>query len=757
MGEHGRRVRRPAALALPLAAALLLLLPSVPVAWATGQAPASASASADANASASVGVVDAGVDGDDGSPASAPPRPVAVSSPYVSVVRARPPRDIAGEDSSAASSVVLPAEDVRAGADLGALLTDVPGVNLTRRGGVGSFSTLSLRGSNPDEVRVYIDGVPINQAAGGAVDLSTLPIGDVERVEVYRGATPIAFGESALGGVVAISTRAPEKDGLTGQVAVGSFGTRVGDATGSLVAGPLRLYLGGHAIAATGDYPVEVVSGVPSPDRRQNNDLTQLDGTLRATLTLPGRRELRLGFLGFARDQGLPAEEIFRSLAARARTTRAILHAGYESRSDLGPSGRLRAVAFASSSRDRFSDPLAEIVGVPTRTDDLTRSLGFSVTGDKFVGGHLRLAGLIEARVETYRPRNDADPAMPAGYPANREVGTVGLEVDEWVAPADLHVIPSGRLEAARDVRSGRDETFGTNLPDTPATTRSWPVLRLGLLRPLGPDWALRASAGHYQRIPSFLELYGYDRGFIGNPTLRPERGTNLDVGFTLRHHGEAADEAEVNWSGAVFAARADDLISWETYSYRTRAENVSRARIMGGESELRARLGRLATTVQATLTDALDEGTLASRAGRQIAHHPRYQGYLRVEWRQPLPRAGATLTGYADADGTAGNYWTTSAYGALPPRLIGGLGVVVELPRWASRFGLSAYNLLDARVHDFPGYPLPGRSYLLTFAMDSTMRARAVPAEALPSTVPDPSSHPTVSNSSNAPQEIVP
>jgi vitamin B12 transporter len=752
MGGRGRRVHRSTRVALRLAT--LLLLPSVPASWAAGPAPASTSTSASSNANASgasVDVVDAGVD--PGPPNGPPARPVAVSSSYVSVVRARPPRDTAGEDSSAASSVVLPADDVRAGADLGALLTDVPGVNLTRRGGVGSFSTLSLRGSNPDEVRVYIDGVPINQAAGGAVDLSTLPIGDVERIEVYRGATPIAFGESALGGVVAISTRAPENDGLTGQLAVGSFGTRVGDATASLVAGPLRLYLGGHAIAATGDYPVEVVSGVPSPDSRQNNDLTQLDGTLRATLTLPGRRELRLGFLGFARDQGLPAEEIFRSLAARARTTRAILHAGYESRSDLGPSGRLRAVAFASSSRDRFSDPLAEIVGVPTRTDDLTRSLGFSVTGDKFVGGHLRLAGLIEARVETYRPRNDADPAMPAGYPANREVGTVGLEVDEWIAPADLHVIPSGRREAAPAGRSGRDETFGTNLPDMPATTRSWPVLRLGLLRPLGPDWALRASAGHYQRIPSFLELYGYDRGFIGNPMLRPERGTNLDVGFTLRHHGDAA---ELNWSGAVFAARADDLISWETYSYRTRAENVSRARILGGESELRARLGRLATTVQATLTDAVDEGTLASRAGRQIAHHPRYQGYLRVEWRQPLPRAGATLTGYADADGTAGNFWTTSAYGALPPRLIGGLGVVVELPRWASRIGLSAYNLLDARVHDFPGYPLPGRSYLLTFGMDSTMRALTGPAEAVPSTAADPSPHPTASNPSNA-QEIVP
>jgi len=648
-----------------------------------------------------------------GAPVAARP-----SSPYSSVVRAAASRSAPAEDLTASASVVRPGDGPRVGADLATLLTDVPGANLTRRGGLGSFATLSLRGSNPDEVRVYIDGVPINQAAGGAVDLSTLPIGDVERIEVYRGATPIAFGESALGGVVSISTRAPAADGLTGQAGLGSFGTRFGDVTASWVAGPLRLYAGGHAIVAAGDYPVEpVASTVPSPGSRQNNDLTQLDGTLRAVLALPGRRELRLGFLGFTRDQGLPAEEMYRSVAARAQSTRTVLHAGYESRSDLGASSRLRAVVFASSTRDRFLDPLAEIGGVPAATNDVTRSLGFSATAHKFVGEDARLATVLEGRVETYRPRNDASPGMPAGYPADREVGTVGLELDLRVAPLDLHVIPSGRLEAARDVRSGRDETFGTDLPTSAPVARAWPVLRFGLLRRIGSDLVVRASAGRYQRIPSFLELYGYNRGFVGNAGLRPERGLNLDAGFALCR---ALASGELSLSGALFGARAEDLISWETYSYRTRAENVSEARVLGAEGEVRARAGRLETTGQITLTDARDEGELASRRGRQLAHHPRYRGYLRVSWRQPLRLAGGPAVSlYADADGTAGNSWTTSAYGALPPRLLGGAGLAVELPRWSSRIAASVYNLLDARAHDFPGYPLPGRSYIVTVAMN--------------------------------------
>ena len=124
------------------------------------------------------------------------------------VVRARPePAETPREDRAAAASVVIPGNDPRTLDDLGSLLLEVPGVTVVRTGSIGTYSTLALRGANPDEVRIYLDGVPLNIAAGGAVDVSTLPLGDVERVEVYRGTTPLAFGESALGGIVSITTR----------------------------------------------------------------------------------------------------------------------------------------------------------------------------------------------------------------------------------------------------------------------------------------------------------------------------------------------------------------------------------------------------------------------------------------------------------------------------------------------------------------------------------------------------------------------
>jgi len=627
------------------------------------------------------------------------------------VVAPLPPAATPREDQTSAASVLVPSQSPRATDDLGTLLLEVPGANVTRTGGLGAFSTVSLRGSNPDEVRIFVDGVPLNQAVGGAVDLSTLPLGDVERVEVYRGSAPIAFGESALGGVVAISTRTPGTAEASARAGVGSFQTTTGDVSGGGTLGRLRLYAGLHGLRARNDYPTtaSTIAGAYAPGERENDDLSQVDGVARAALSLPGRRELRAGLIGVWRDQGLAALAVYRATAARAETTRLLAHVDYESRDDLGPSSRLRASLFASEVWDDFSDPLHEIVGVPTETRDRTRALGARVTADRSLGERLRLTLLGEGRVETFLPRNELDTAMPVGYAADRASGIAGLELDARSSRLDLDVLPSARLEATRDVRTGRDN-FGANLAPSPATTRALPVLRLGLLRPLGAAVSLRGNVGYYARVPSFLELYGYTRGVLGNPTLVPERGFNADLGVAARRDGAAGSVAA---SATAFGARVEDLIVWEIYGSQSRAENVATARVWGVELELRARRGRLGVTTQATFTDARDEGPVAADHDRQLPNHPRYHGYGRVEWRQPLGGGGFVAVGYVDADGAAGDFWTSSE--PLPARLLVGAGAALERPSLGLRLVASALDVGDSRVQDVPGYPLPGRSFFAT------------------------------------------
>jgi outer membrane cobalamin receptor len=683
--------------------------PPVEAAETTGLVPPAAPAEA---AGASAPLVERPVERPVEPPAEPP-----VSRTVVSTRRA--PAGAALEDLTATASVVVPADSRRAVDDLGTLLLEVPGANLTRRGGLGSLTTLSLRGSNPEEVRFYVDGVPLNQAVGGAVDLSTLPLGDVERIEVYRGSSPIVFGQSALGGVVSISTHTPGAARASLRAGAGSFSTVFGDASVGGQLGPVRLYAGVHTLRAAGDYPQEAanVVGGYQPATRENNGLIQWDGVFRATLPLPGRRELRAGFLAVARDQGRPVEDNFQSKEARLMATRAVAHLAYESRDDVGDGGRLRALVYAGAARGLFSDPLAKTTSAPIAIDDLSRSLGATVNVEKALGGWARLVAMAEGRGEDYQPRNGSDPLVQMGHPARRQSATGGLELTVPWRPTGIDVVPSGRVELFRDTR-----TDGQSGAVASQTERALPIYRLGLARAFGPGqpgpWRARATAnvGRYARIPSFVELFGYNRDVVGNPQLLPERGWNADVGASLTR--ASSPERSLLASVTLFGATVEDLIAWRTYSYQTRAENVSRARIWGVETELRGRFGRFGTVAQATLTDARDRSDVAASRGRQIAHHPRYRGYGRADWRQP---AGAFVwSAYADAEAVAGVYKTATVHGGLPARLLVGAGLGAEHVSSGVRLVASAANLTDSRVEDFPGYPLPGRSIFVSLGWSS-------------------------------------
>jgi vitamin B12 transporter len=654
----------------------------------------------------------AGEGGDAGAPAGV----------YRSVVSAeQAPEGMARADRTAAASVVRPADSPRAFDDLGTLMLEMPGVNVTRRGGLGSITTLSLRGSNPEQVRFYLDGVPLNQAVGGAVDLSTLPVGDVERVEIYRGSTPIAFPESALGGVVAIDTRTPGTPAASTRAGGGSFRTMFADATAGGRAGPVRLYAGAHVLSARGDYPHDsppVASGY-QPGNRENNDLLQVDGVARLSLPLPGRRELGGGLILFARDQGVPVKDSFRATTARSSATHVLAYTQYRSRDDLGQSSRLSATLFARLTHARFADPDGRVTGTPVATRDRAASAGVAASAERAMATWARAAVVLEGRLERFLPANDLDPTGPAGYPADRALAVAGGELTALVAPLGLYLVPAARLELSRDVRTGRDPMLlDRQRPPGPPALRAQPVVRLSARRPFAGGLEARANAGRYVRIPSFLELYGYDRGVLGNPDLRPEHGVNADLGLTFTR---AAGGVAVSATATAFGALVDDLVSWEVYSYTTRAENVARARVLGVESELRLRGPQLGLTAQATLTDARDRSQVAARRDRQLAYHPRYHGYARLEWRQPVGRRLAVV-GYVDADAMAGNHDATNAYGGLDSRLLLGAGLAVQQAGGGLRLAAHGADLSDRRAEDFYGYPQPGRTLFVSLSWSAVL-----------------------------------
>jgi len=655
-------------------------------------------------------------------PATAPAEPAPALHPYETVVTApelpaRAPR----EDQAAAATTILPADSPRARDDLADLLVEVPGVIVTRSGSLGSIATLSLRGSNPDEVRVYLDGVPLNLAEGGAVDISTLPLGDVERVEIYRGSTPLAFPESALGGIVSITTRTPGTPRASARAGAGSWATMFADASGGGRLGRFRLYAGAHGLTSGGTFGFANDAGTPlnpgddTSALRLNNDVRQADGVLRAVLVLPGRRTLGLGAVGFARDQGLPGLSQYPARYARFRTMRGVGYLRYESRDDLGGGGRLAGQVFASAEREVLADQFGEIGGSPAWTHDTTRSLGASTHAARPLTSWLGASAIVEARAETFRPVNELS-AMPDALPARRLVAIGGAELDLWWRRLDLDVIPSARLEAERDTATAR--VISTNGAPEAGTeiARALPIVRLALVRPFGSAVSLKGNVGRYARLPTFLELYGNTGRLLGNAALQPERGTNADVALWIDGGG---GRVRASSRTTVFAAHVDDLISWQIGAWQAQAQNVASSRVVGVEQELRLELGRHArVVVQATYTDAVDTGPVAAHDGRQLPLHPRWHGYGRPEI-VGLAARGVTFGAFVDGDFRSADYFDPANIVPSPARFLLGAGVSAAVPRLGMRLLASAQDLNDARVPDMPNWPLPGRSLFVALTWE--------------------------------------
>lgn len=110
------------------------------------------------------------------------------------------------------SASVLTAEHIKAlsAQNLGEALRFLPGISVTR-GTRRNRIRVSIRGFNPRYVKIYLDGVPINPASDEAVDLSTIPLENIERVEVIKGPAPVKYGANAMAGVILITTKSGDK------------------------------------------------------------------------------------------------------------------------------------------------------------------------------------------------------------------------------------------------------------------------------------------------------------------------------------------------------------------------------------------------------------------------------------------------------------------------------------------------------------------------------------------------------------------
>ena len=81
----------------------------------------------------------------------------------------------------------------------------MPG-SYVRIGGSGE-AYIRIRGFRQREIALLIDGIPVSSPYNGQLDLSSIPVNTIDRIELVRGSSSLMYGPNTMGGVINIITK----------------------------------------------------------------------------------------------------------------------------------------------------------------------------------------------------------------------------------------------------------------------------------------------------------------------------------------------------------------------------------------------------------------------------------------------------------------------------------------------------------------------------------------------------------------------
>jgi len=591
------------------------------------------------------------------------------------------------------------------------LLDETVGLQLRSLGGLGQFSSISVRGSSPSQTAVYLDGVPLMRGYFSVVDLSDLSADSLSRIEISRGLPPPERMGAGLGGAIDLHTR--RDDGVELRAGGGSFGTRsallrLGDRDGRLFLGGTVSYLGSEGDFTYRDIGIESVGSDDAVVRRRNNGFDQADTALTASYGAPTGPELLCTQSLMYKTQGIPRPWPPQSEATSLSTAREIF-AARVLRVPLGRA-RLEPAGHLLWQREHFEDPLGEI-GTGEEQDEIGTT--WNTGGELALRaplGTVAISLVPQAAYERYRldDRVQGAATSPSRVMAGGAISAaIGLAGDRVV------IEPALRTDAVMD---RFDEDQRDRLLLSP---------RGGALWRIRPSLEVRASAGRYHRAPTFVELFG-DRGYAaGNPDLEAESGVAGDLGVVWRGETWRAETT-------LIASYSEDLIVFVQNSQRTaRAANVGTARTSGAELALSIDpLRHLRGSIAYTYLDPVNLTTNAEEYGKQLPGRARHDAFSRLELRE-LPLGPLRLMLAWEVDVVSGMYLDQNERRPVATRALHGAELRASPRRPAGlTLAVQARNLFDVRtaevgrfpdepvtrpIEDYLGYPLPGRAVFAT------------------------------------------
>lgn len=433
------------------------------------------------------------------------------------------------------------------------------GVMDTQGFGNGSDGSLTLRGVNNSartNALVLLNGVRQNRITGDEVHWQSMPVDQIERIEVIRGGGGTTYGEGALAGVINIITKQPGTDPLQVEYGseLGSYGWQkhyvgVRGATKPVRYGAhytRRLVQGYRESSQSRNSTVSVDAGVtpvPGVDADlhvlHSEDTTGFPGLITLAQSQQ-RREQTNAFFGVNNNE---IDQVSLDLTAGPWEGWSGAMTLFWRRWLQGSSDSINFNAFTVTPSRGASARLNH--EWTTGAVDLLLSTGFDVAQDKATTG---------------------DPGVGADSESNRDA--YGFYVEDTLTFADRVSLTAGlRFDKARYQESLVFPAFDGTL-----RFEGWSP-RLGVVVNAVPGvWDVFASYGRPFKSPNVDDFSSrLGSSFGGNADLEPQQADTYEIG-TRAWHGP------LSASATAFYLRTEDEILFNQLTFSNQNFDTQRA-----------------------------------------------------------------------------------------------------------------------------------------------------------------------------------
>jgi len=636
--------------------------------------------------------------------------------------------------------------------DLNQILNKTAGVKIRESGGLGSKFNFSLNGFSGNQVKFFIDGVPITNY-GESMTLNNIPVNMAERIEVYKGVVPVSLGVDALGGAVNVITNQSVRNYLDVSYNIASFHTHRASVNAKYTHDKTGFTIGLNAFGnyAKNDYKVDVsivdpVSGKFGPIQRLKHFHDGYkSGTVILETGVVGKKfadRLLFGVILSGNENEVQQGTNMLKVVGEAMTySRSIIPTFKYKKDNLFAEGLNLSISSSVSMTQGQS------VDTSSRVYDWTGEYKYRTYGNIWAQGELG-----EKTHYIYTER-DALTAANLSYTINPNhiftfnntfshylrkerdevrVNRLGL-VDPTIIKNITGLGYNNRLLGDRLTLTAFGKLFYMDSRvalDTVALANKHLSVGYGtgVTYFINSSFQYKASFEKTYRLPEPDELLGDGLNVVYNPLLKPENSFNVNSSFIYDKH--IKDQHHIGFEAGFIFRRALNFIRATATGPLSVHENIGSVRALGGEFQARYSYKEMIFFEVNTTYQHLINTVKYVPPGTQIPNYvykyqlpnlPFLYGNADLDFRfKEVITKNDALTANLGMNYMEAFYLFWPSLGSneykreIPRQITGNAGITYSLQNGRYNISAECRNFTNTKVYDYFNVQKPGRSFSL-------------------------------------------